>query len=138
MRLNNCKCQIQWKNDTNVPKIKCSLFAIYDHNLHVAKVECNSDGVPIRVFTTVYGNRECKPVFIAPANSDSTLIIKSGIDFTLNCGTAEVIASKINNADINKYDKKILLDSKYNGDIIINHTGETPTDKTMIWGSNGK
>lgn len=128
--------RIQWKNDTNVPTIKCSLFAIYDHNLHVAKVECNSDGVPIRVFTTVYGNRECKPVFIAPANSDSTLIIKSGIDFTLNCDTAEVIASKINNADINKYDKKILLDSKYNGDIIINHTGETPTDKTMIWGSN--
>ena len=128
--------KIQYKNETNSPKIVCSLFAIYDSNLHVAKVECNSDGIPIRVFTTVYGNRKCKPVFIAPINSDSTLVIKSGISFTLNCSTAEVIASKINNADINKYDKNVILDSKYSGDIIWNHTGETPTDKTIIWGSN--
>lgn len=128
--------KIQYKNEINSPKIVCSLFAIYDSNLHIAKVECNSDGIPIRVFTTVYGNRKCKPVFIAPINSDSTLVIKSGISFTLNCSTAEVIASKINNADINKYDKNVILDSKYNGDIIWNHTGETPTDKTIIWGSN--
>ena len=128
--------KIQWKNDTNNPKIVCSLFSIYDNNLHIAKIECNSDGIPIRVYTTVYGNRKCKPVFIAPSNSDCTLIIKSGVDFTLNCATAEVIASKISNADINKYDKMVLLDSKFNGDITINHTGETPTDKTIIWGSN--
>lgn len=128
--------KIQYQKDINNPKIKCSLFAIYDSNLHIAKVECNSDGIPIRVFTTVYGNRECKPVFIAPANADSTLVVKAGIDFTLNCDTAEVIASKINNADINKYDKLMILDTKYNGDIIINHTGETPTDKTILWGSN--
>ena len=128
--------KIQYQKDINNPKIKCSLFAIYDSNLHIAKVECNSDGIPIRVYTTVYGNRECNPVFIAPANADSTLVVKAGVDFTLNCDTAEVIASKINNADINKYDKLIILDTKYNGDIIINHTGETPTDKTIIWGSN--
>ena len=30
----------------------------------------------------------------------------------------------------------MILDTKYNGDIIINHTGETPTDKTILWGSN--
>ena len=128
--------KIQYKNAINNPKIVCSMFAIYDSNLHIAKVECSSDGIPIRVFTTVYGNRKCKPVFIAPANADSTLVVRSGIDFTLNCSTAEVIASKINGADINKYDKVMILDTKYNGDIVINHTGETPADKTIIWGSN--
>lgn len=129
--------KIEWKDKNDIPKIKCSLYAYYEGNLHIAKVECIKDGIPLRVSTTVYGDRNCKPVFIAPANSDSTLVIKSGVDFTLCCNTAMLIASKITNANINEYDKIHVLDTKYNGDIIINKTGDTPLDKTVIWGSNG-